>query len=83
MKIYEKNDYIIGTSYQSKEQNGLIITNRNDDNIVKVVSCPYGMAKTGDIIAYNKDKAQEFNIGGVTYIAFKFEDMIACIEEDK
>lgn len=83
MRIFTKNDYIIGTPYKPKQTNGLIVANRNYDNIIEVVSCPYGTIKEGNIIAYNKDKTQEFNIGGVTYIAFKFEDAIACIEEDK
>ena len=82
MKIYAKNDYIIGKPYKSNENNGLIITNKNDDNIVEIISySTYGVGiKTGDVIVYNKDKAIELYIDGVTYIAFKFEDVVACIE---
>ena len=86
MKIIAQNDYVIGKPYKSEEKNGLIIANRNYDNIVVVISRPYGIAVTlsiGDIIIYNKDKAIELNIDGVTYIAFKLEDMIAHIKEEE
>ena len=83
MKIYARNDYVICKPYKSEEKSGLIIANRNCDNIAVVVATNAMTINVNDILIYNKEKAMELNIDGVTYIAFRWEDVIAHIEEEK
>lgn len=80
MRISAKNDYIIGTPYKFNEQhNDLIITHRETDNVIQVVSSNASMYQRDDIIVYNKEKAIECIIDGETYIAFQYDGVIAKI----
>lgn len=83
MKIYTYGAWIIGEPYKfNKQSNGLIIHNKESDNVLSVVSAPdsYYVDK---ILAYNKDKAIECVIGDKTYIAVDANDVIAEIHLDE
>lgn len=83
MKIYAKNDYIIGIPYKFNEQhNDLIITCRESDNVLQIVSADSypSMYREDDIIVYNKEKAIECTINGETYIAIRYDGVIAKID---
>ena len=80
MRISAKNDYIVGTPYKFNEQhNDLIITHKETDNVIQVVSSNASMYQRDDIIVYNKEKAIECMINGETYIAFQYDGVIAKI----
>ena len=59
MRISAKNDYIIGTPYKFNEQhNDLIITHRETDNVIQVVSSNASMYQRDDIIVYITKRKQ-------------------------
>jgi predicted ATP-grasp superfamily ATP-dependent carboligase len=83
MKIYTYGGWVIGEPYKfNKQHNGLIINNKESDNVLSVVSAPdnYYVDK---IVVYNKEKAVECVIGEKAYVAVDINDIIAQVNLDE
>lgn len=80
MRIIAQNYWVIGEPYKLNEQhNGLIVNNKEANNILKVISARYDYIGN-EILVYDKEKAVECVINGKTYIAIYPEDIIAQID---
>jgi hypothetical protein len=81
VRIIAQNYRIIGEPYKFKEtHNSLIVNTKETENIIKVISSHSSYVHLDEILVYNKEKAIECIINGKTYIAIKYDDIIARID---
>lgn len=84
MKVEATIGCMICVPYQLKKQNNsLIVTNKDCDNIAKIVDSNMSGFVTDDIVVYNKKEAKEFVVDNTTYISLRYNGVLALIREEE
>jgi co-chaperonin GroES (HSP10) len=84
MRVEASAGRVVCVPHQLEEQNNsLIVTNKKNDNIAKVVDSRTIGTQPNDIIVYDKEKAHEFTMDGQTYIVFSCDGVLAHIREEE